>query len=161
MLPLHAWGAEMVDADIPDFESIAGMGQVEQLEPDKKAATINARLTYIPDMLIGEKSEVRGLWLQTENESIVALARGDSGQVFICPGGPDHCKGEYIKAAEIKGKVLKMRSELGESRYMVEFSDNGLVYRIQKKNCLIRYPHGCLIHGFGWHDRYVYAFQRK
>jgi len=146
---------------IPDFETLAGTARVEQSEATGPATTLDGSLAYVADMQITGEGPCSGLWLKTQNESIVAVALNANGQAFICPGGPGSCQDQAPAPATIDGNVIQRRSDISNNRYRVEFLDDRVVYRIQEKKCLIPYPHGCLVYGRGWKDSYVYNFYKN
>lgn len=143
---------------IPDFETLAGSARVEQNGPENPEATATGSLTFIADMDIEGEGPCRALWLKTQDESVVAVAISPSGRAFICPGGPENCQGKPLTAAAIEGNIIQRPSDISDNRYRIEFLDNLVIYRIQEKECLVPYPHGCLIHGKGWDDKHVYKF---
>lgn len=43
-------------------------------------------------------------------------------------------------------------------KFLIEFQTDKIIYRVQAETCLITYPHGCIIDGFDWRDRYTYKY---
>lgn len=154
------YGENMLDYN-KLFNSLSGRGVVEYVSEGKKTSTLAASMIKLSDVVIKGEHRCNGLLLKTAGKSMVALAVCDSGRAFICPGGPNRCKGEYFDPTNINKNVWKMHGSVGDNIYRVEWFPDHLIYRIQSRNCLIPYPHGCLVKWFGWHDSLVYIYQKS
>lgn len=90
-------------------------------------------------------------------------------QYFLCAGYIDDCElpidvdygdGKYTDVAKLEGNTLTMHFEYIEMRYVLAFTPDKFIYRYQEKDCLISYPHGCLIDTFSWHDIGSYEIKK-
>jgi hypothetical protein len=81
----------------------------------------------------------------------VTVLTCESGQTIFCPGEIKYCGNDYYTSTKVKNNVLARRGQGSKNKYTLELLPDGLVYRRLEKNCLIPYPHGCIIPGFGWH----------
>lgn len=147
--------------DIPDFESLVGSGVLETIEPgydtdyDQASLTINERYHVVG------RHDCKALIINTNKETILSVAQcGGRDEFYICANEPDECN-IYFKTKK-NGSSLILVKDWGwghdETRRVVEFHNDKVVYRIQDENCLIGYPHGCIIDGFSWVDSYTYNY---
>jgi len=149
-----------VSNQFPNFKELVGNGSLKQTVPVDGVSKIKASVELVSDSTIGDKENCQGILLRTENEVIVALLSCKSGAVFLCPAGIENCEGENWSETTIKNGLWERRGHLTNNKYTVEFSPKRIVYRILEKNCLIPYRHGCLLHGLGWHDLFVFDFSK-
>lgn len=141
------------------FDSMIGSGKLKRTAPIEEPTVTDATLTKTDNTVtFAALNFTHVLALKTESKTIVSIA-SESGHLLICPGGIEKCHNEHLLPTEQEGEnKLVMKSSFSKRRYVVERSEETFIYRIQEKNCLLKYPHGCLIYGFGWHDQYTYEF---
>ncbi len=144
------------------FYTMAGEGELLEIDDSEKESTSDAKVLTIDKVVIDGENNCQGLSLVSNNHPIVGFAVCESGSHFICPGGLDNCIQEFSKPTEkISENSWEMPSRLANAKYVVTFYSDSLIYEIKKKNCLIPYPHGCLIDGFGWSSKLTYKFFKK
>ena len=134
---------------LPDFKGLAGNGKLTQTIPIEGTSTLEASLELVSNLSIDGEKSCNGLTLKTSKESIVTMLACESGKLFMCTGAIEDCVREETSPTQIKNGVWESRGSIHELKYTVEFLADRLVYRIHEKNCLIPYPHGYLIYGFG------------
>lgn len=143
------------------FDSAVGKGKVFKTDLFEKPSSTVANLVKREGVTINGEKNCNAVTLVTNAETVVTAGFCVTGKLFICPGkGVDDCNDEYIKSIkQIKPNMIALRSSFSARRYLVEFYENKFIFRIQDRKCLIEYPHGCLIPGFGWKDDYTYTFE--
>lgn len=144
---------------ISNFNAVIGKGKVTKTSPLTQPLINNAYLLSKKNIKIKNENSCDVISLDLESNAIVAVATCGLGKLFLCPGGIGKCDNKYLGSAKlVNSNKVVMRSSFSRRRYIVEFYKDKLIYRIQDKNCFIKYPHGCLIYGFGWHDQFTYVF---
>jgi len=148
---------------MPDFQSMVGTGTVTLSEKGEtksaKNKTSAASVSAVKNLPISGMQACNGITLKSDQETIVTVASCKSGQVFICPGGQEECNKDIFEPTEVSNGVMQMR--VGDFNYRVELTAEQMIYSIQKKPCLVPYPHGCLVNGPGWEDSLVYTFKKQ
>ena len=143
------------------FNAIIGTGTLEQTLLNKGVSSVSASLSTLEKFAIDNETVCQALFLKTNKELVVIVASCESGKFYICPNGKESCITEPFDPTLQKGRnKLEMHSQLFNTKYVVEFYADRFIYRIQEKSCFIKYPHGCLIHGFSWKDEYTYEFSK-
>ncbi len=148
--------------NMPYFDAMVGGGHLKRTDPMVEAPSVEkASLKKKTKTVVFDGVTFSHfLSLETESKAIVAIAY-ESKRFLLCSGGVENCITGYKKRIKQEGEnKLIMYSSFSSRRYMVELYEDVFFYRIQVKNCLIGYPHGCLIHGFSWLDDYIYEFKR-
>jgi hypothetical protein len=79
----------------------------------------------------------------------------------MCAGNVSECIIDFETEKSGSSLSLVNDSHGDETRFLVEFHPNKITYRIQGEDCLIGYPHGCIIDGFKWLDEKVYTYEYK
>ena len=149
---------------IPEFESLVGSGTLETIEPGYDTNYVQASLSINEDYQVVGKNGCKALIINTNDKPILSVAQCDGDDEYlICTDEPDECK-IYFETKQ-NGSSLTLIKDWGwghdETRRVVEFHTNKVVYRIQGESCLIPYPHGCIIDGFSWVDSYTYNYVYK
>ncbi len=152
--------AKKTSGNFPNFKSLAGEGSVTQTLSVEGASTVEATLEAVSKLNIGNEKLCYGLTLKIKETEIVTVLTCESGQTIFCPGEIKYCGNDYYTPTKVKNNVLERRGQGSKEKYTLELLPDGLVYRRLERNCLIPYPHGCIIPGFGWHDYKVYEFHK-
>ncbi len=150
-----------VSDNFPDYDAMAGEGILTQTLPVEGVSTIEASLVPISNINIGNEKLCHGLTLKTQTTEIMSILTCDSGKIIFCPNEIKYCGDDFLSPTKKKKQILERRSLSNSDKYSVEFLPDGLIYRELEKNCLIPYPHGCIVPGFGWHDYKKYEFHKK
>lgn len=148
----------MINQYLNFFSMIEG-GALKQKIPIEGESTLPAIFKKNNDFRLNNEALCESFTLSAGSEKIMTLLICDFDEVFICPGD-SQCTGGGIEASELISKEKFRRiSKVSSNRYQVEFYKDRFIYRIQEKNCLVKYPHGCLLKGIGWYDEYTYEFR--
>ena len=145
--------------DIPDFESLAGSGILNKTGPSIEDKNIEATLSLNTNYIVLDRENCKALSLNTLEGPVLNLAVcGEDQKHVICGRSISECT-EYFETSR-SGNTLSLTKDKGgdDVRLFVEFHYDKLIYRVQGETCLIPYPHGCIIDGFGWRDRYTYTY---
>ena len=151
-------------SDIPEFESLAGTGTLAVSETTLASESFNASLYINENYTVEGIGNCKAFTISTPVEAIlsVALCADDSKYVF-CGSRLNNCVSDF--KTKRSGSSLSLIRDLGfgddETRFLIEFLPNKIIYRIQGETCLIGYPHGCIIDGFSWVDEYTYTYVYK
>ena len=148
---------------IPAFESLVGSGTLETIEPGYDTSHVQASLSINENYKVVGRNDCKALIINTDIETVLAVAQcadSDGDEYLICADEPNECE-IYFKTKQ-DGRSLTLIKDWGwgydETRRLVEFYPNKVVYKIQSESCLIPYPHGCIIDGFSWVDSYTYNY---
>ncbi len=147
--------------NMPYFDAMVGEGHLKRTGPMVEAPSVEkASLKKKTKTVVFDGVTFSHfLSLETESGARVAIAI-DAGSFLLCPGGIDKCTSKYATPTKQEGaNRLIMHGTFSGRRYVVELYKDVFIYRIQDKNCLLGYPHGCLIHGFSWNDLYTNEFR--
>lgn len=149
--------------DIPDFESLVGSGTLNIFGRIIESESIDASILFNENYLVNERGNCTAFTLTTPKEPILSIALCEGGSKYIfCGDYLNNCTSSF--KTKKSGNSLSLIRDLGfgddETRFLVEFQPNKIIYRIQSEDCLIGYPHGCIIDGFNWIDSetYIYTF---
>ncbi len=153
-------GAEL--AGIPEFESLVGSGTLYKTGPSIEDEEIEATLSLNKEYIVSGQQDCKALSLATLEGPVLNLAVcGENKKHIICGRSIAECT-EYFETYK-SDNTLSLKKDKGgdDVKFVVEFHTDKLIYRIQAETCLIPYPHGCIIDGFGWRDRYTYTYLYK
>lgn len=145
---------------IPNFESLVGSGTLEINSTGTKPEYSKAWLSFNDDYTVIGKGSCEALTLTSIKRPILAVAKCDDNNYYICGRAPNECRinHETIRS----GNTLSLTKDLGfgedDIKLIVDFHKDKFVYRVQGKSCFIGYPHGCIIDGFSWVDEDIYSF---
>jgi len=144
------------DSTIPNLQSYAGKGGLLHNE-DGVSTQLDSFIEYFAELPGGKKCE--GFLLSsTEDASILAVTHCKPDVYVLCSGGFQYCaNGKYTKKSN---NIIQYISDFSGSRYRVEFLSNEIIFKIQEPDCLIPYPHGCIVTGWEWEDLAVYRFTK-
>ncbi len=148
--------SESVKVDLSAYMGtgvVAYVSPVEEYKDTGLVESIKEKNAVIP-------SDCRAINLKTARESILGLVQCGEGRIAICPGGLDNCFSQSFDTSSKGADFWVHPAVNGDANYRVEFSVNKFVYRIQERDCAVSYPHGCLIPGSAWVDKYVYRFEK-
>jgi len=145
-----------------DLIAISGSGTVIQKQPIYEGgnSTVDGWVSYVHEFNLPGEENCRGIALTTTIEALMFFSVCESGTYYLCPRGLHACSNEYSGPTQVSSNTYKMRSSFADRLYVLELYPDRLIYRIQKSNCLIKYPHGCLVNGFGWSDIYSFEFRK-
>lgn len=137
-------------------------GVLETVELGYKTSYAQASLSTNENYQVICENNCKAIIINSNEENILSVAQcGDRGKYYICANEPNECK--IFFETKLNGNSLTLVKDWGwgydEIRRVVEFHSNKVIYRIQGENCLIGYPHGCIINGFGWIDEYIYTYE--
>ncbi len=143
-----------VSDNFPDYDAMAGDGFLTKTSTIEDESTIEASLTLISNLNVsnlemGNEKLCHGLTLKTQTAEILSILTCDSGQVIFCPSEIEYCGHSSYSPSKKKRQVLERRGLQSKDKYTVEFLPDGLIYRQLRIKCLIPYPHGCIVPGFG------------
>ncbi len=143
-----------------NFKSMAGTGNLIKKSPEKDAAKQlgQARLSLIDNITIRQEPNCKGLSLTTQTKTIVVVGDCPSGQYFVCPGGPTSCTVKGLDQTKRNNHIYEYESDFSKLNYMVELYADKMIYRIRESNCMVPYPHDCLIKAPGWKDMEYFEF---
>jgi hypothetical protein len=160
--------------EIPDFESLVAEGSLNQLSYGSESNDMTAELTYRLNYEVEGQTDCHALVLSApdlvtylpdyelspQGGAVAIAICGEEKRYYICSWVSEPCS-TYFKTKKSKA-VLSLHVDRGwgddELRFRVEYYDDKLIFRVQDESCLIPYPHGCLIDGFGWEDWFVFTF---
>ena len=151
-----------ISQDIPDFESLVSRGTLNKTGPSIEDKSTEATLSLNTNYIVFDRESCKALSLNTLEGSVLNLAVcGEDQKHVICGRSISECT-EYFETSR-SGNTLSLTKDKGgdDVRLFVEFHFDKLIYRVQGETCLIPYPHGCIIDGFGWRDRYIYTYLYK
>jgi len=142
---------------VPNLLSYAGKGWLIHSE-DGKSKQLNSSIEYFADL--PNKKMCEGFLLSSkEDASILAITHCEPSTYVLCSGGFQYCaNGEHTKKTK---NIIQYISDFSGSRYRVEFLSNEIIFKIQEPDCLVPYPHGCIVNGWGWEDLAVYRFIKE
>lgn len=151
-----------VSAPAVDFKSMTGTGKLIEKYPEKdtEKKLNQAHLSLINSITIRQEPNCKGLSLSTHNSTLVVVGDCPSGQYFVCPGGSDSCAVKGRGKTRHNNHIYEYKSDFSELNYVVELFPDKMIYRIQESNCLVSYPHGCLVKAPGWKDVEYFEFIR-
>ncbi len=137
-----------------DFKSMTGAGHLTEKSPGKNVEkkSVPARLSLIDNITIRQELNCKGVSLTAQTRMIVVVGDCPSGQYFVCPGGSDSCTVKGLNQTKRNNHVYEYKSNFSGLNYVVELYSDRMIYRIQESNCMIPYPHGCLVKAPGWKD---------
>lgn len=151
---------------IPEFESLVGSGTLETIEAGYDTSHVQASSSINENYKVVGRNGCKALIINTDIEIVLAVAQcvdSDGDEYLICADEPNEC--EIYFETEQYGSSLTLIKDWGwgydEIRRLVEFHTNKVVYKIQLESCLVPYPHGCIIDGFGWVDLDIYTYIYK
>ena len=150
-------------SDIPDFESLVGSGTLDISGRIIESESIDASIVLNDNYTVKGLGRCSAITLTTAINPELSIALCEGGEKYIfCGNKLDNCASDF--KTKKSGATLSLIRDLGfgddETRFLVEFQPNKIIYRIQSEDCLIGYPHGCIIDGFNWIDSetYIYTF---
>ena len=150
---------------IPRFESLVGNGTLDIFGSIIETESINASILFNENYTVKGRGTCTAFTLTTPEEPLLSIALCDGGSKYIfCGDYLDNCTSSF--KTRKSGNSLSLIRDLGfpddETRFLVEFHPNKIIYKIQSEDCLIGYPHGCIIDGFNWIDSetYIYTFHK-
>jgi hypothetical protein len=148
--------------DIPAFESLVGSGTLYKTGPSIEDKKIEAILSLNKDYLVSGQKNCKALSLATSEGPVLNVAVcGEDRKYIICGRSIAECT-IYFETSKSHNTLSLTKDKGGDDvKFLIEFHDDKMVYRIQGETCLIPYPHGCIIDGFGWRDRYTYTYVYK
>lgn len=147
--------------NIPDFESLVGNGTLHQHGPSIEDKKENATLSLKKDFKVSGRSRCEALTLTSMEETILTVAKCSEKTGYeICGRAEKECIIEFDTEKTGSSLFLINDGEYVDEdvRHIVNFHKNKIEYKIQGQSCLIPYPHGCIIDGFSWVDRYTYSY---
>ena len=152
-------GAEL--AGIPEFESLVGNGMLEIFGSIIESESISASIILNENYTVKEIGNCTAFTITTLEKPVLSVASCEGGSKYIfCGNSLNNCANHF--KTRKSGNSLSLIKDLGfgydKTRFLVEFSPNKIIYRIQGEDCLIGYPHGCIIDGFKWLDEEVYTY---
>lgn len=149
--------------DIPDFKSLVGSGTLNISGRIIESESIDASIFLNGNYTVKGLGRCSAITLTTAINPELSIALCESGEKYIfCGNKLDNCASDF--KTKKSGATLSLIRDLGfwydKTRFLVEFKSNKIIYRIQGEDCLIGYPHGCIIDGFNWVDSetYIYTF---
>ncbi len=150
--------AEYMPQTVLEFKSLEKIAIVKYIHAEQ-FETSNAKASFLSNIAIKNRKDCQGILLSSsEKGEIVALGLCENKEYIICAGGLDYCSPEQYKTQK-KDNAVELYSNFNKSNFRLEFHADALIYKIQKKSCLIPYPHGCFINGWRWEDRSIYEFR--
>lgn len=144
---------------LPELGAWAGRGDLEQTAPGGKQRG-PGELRGLAAVPIDAEHGCRGLALHAQDRGIVAIVRCAGDRWYLCLGGAQHCPDGKARPARRVERVVEFTTAELDYRYRAEFHAKQLIYRIQRRPCLVSYPHGCLVPGPGWQDSHTYRFSK-
>jgi hypothetical protein len=147
--------------DIPDFESLVGSGELHQYGPSIKDNNEKAILSFNKHFKVSGRDNCEALILTSLKETVLTVAKcSEESGYEICGRAKNECIIEFDTKKSGSSLFLINDGEYVDEdvRHIVNFHTNKIVYKIQGQSCLIPYPHGCIIDGFSWVDRYTYSY---
>ena len=145
------------------FRALVGKGEIIQKKHklDGGNSTVNGLMSYVSEIsLVGEKN-CFGISLTSSVDYIAFLVACPSGQYYFCTKKPSACVDKYVGRVRVKGNRFELRSSSSDTRYRIKIYPGRLLYRVYESDCLISYPHGCLVDGFGWNEIFSYDFRKN
>ena len=146
--------------DIPEFKHLIGSGTLEINSTGIKSEFSKAWLSFNKDYTVIGKQSCEALILTSIERPILAVAKCDDDNYYICGRAPNECRINHETIQS--GNTLSLTKDLGfgedDIKLIVGFHKDKIVYRVQGKSCFIGYPHGCIIDGFSWIDEDTYSF---
>lgn len=155
--------SEAQSENIPEFESLVSTGTLDIFGTIIETESINASIIINDNYTVKGIGSCTAFTLLTAVEPLLSIALCEGGSKYVfCGNKLNNCASSFkTKRSE---NSLSLIRDLGfgddETRFLVEFHPNKIIYRIQGESCLIGYPHGCIIDGFSWIDSetYIYKF---
>jgi len=112
--------------------------------------------------VIPDKESCESFILNSKDELLVKIARcGEEQEYIMCAGDASECIIDFETKKSGNSLALVTDSHSDETRFLVEFHPNKIIYRIQGETCLLGYPHGCFFDGFDWVDEDIYTYLYK
>ena len=144
---------------IPEFESLVGSGTLYKSGPSIEDKKNEATLSLNNDYIVSDLQDCKALSLTTSDGPVLNLAAcGENKEYVVCGRALAECT-VYFETYKSDNTLTLTKDKGGDDvRFLVEFHIDKIIYRIQAETCLIPYPHGCIIDGFGWRDRYTYTY---
>jgi hypothetical protein len=147
---------------ISDFKSLVGNGMLEVRGTTIETVQAKAWITVNDNEVILDKESCESFMLNSRDELLVKIAHcGEKQEYIMCAGNVSECIIDFETEKSGSSLSLVNDSHGDETRFLVEFHPNKITYRIQGEDCLIGYPHGCIIDGFKWLDEKVYTYEYK
>lgn len=146
------------------FRALVGEGEIVQKkhELDGGNSTVNGLMSSVSEISLPGEKNCFGISLTSVADAIVFLIACPSGRYYLCTQEPSACVGEYVGQVRVKnGNHFELRSSSNDTLYRIEIYPDRLLYRIYESDCLIPYPHGCLVDGFGWDEIFSYDFRKN
>lgn len=146
--------------NIPKFESLVGNGTLEINGIIIETVQTKAWLTVNEYEIIPGWGSCETFMLNSKDELLVKIAYcGEKQEYIMCAGDASECIIDFDTDKSGSSLSLVNDSHGDETRFLVEFYTDKIIYRIQSETCLIGYPHGCIIDGFNWIDSETYTYQ--
>jgi len=145
--------------DIPEFKSLVGSGTLYKTGASIEDKKIEATLSLNNDYVVSGLKDCKALSLATSEGPVLNLAIcGENKEYIFCGRSIAECT-VYFETSKSDNTLSLTKDKGGDDvKFLVEFLTDKIIYRVQAETCLIPYPHGCIIDGFDWRDRYTYKY---
>ncbi len=145
------------------FRALVGEGEIIQKkhELDGGNSTVNGVMSYVSEISLAGENNCFGISLTSAADAIVFLIACPSGRYYFCTQAPSACVDENVGRVRVNGNRFELRSSSSDALYRIEIYPGRLLYRVYESDCLIPYPHGCLVDGFGWDELFSYDFRKN
>ena len=144
---------------IPEFKSLVGSGSLYKTGASIENKKIEATLSLNNDYVVTGLQDRKALSLVTSEGPVLNLAICGENKEYIFCGRSIAEWTVYFKTSKSDNTLSLTKDKGGDDvKFLIEFQTDKIIYRVQAETCLIPYPHGCIIDGFDWRDRYTYKY---